>query len=239
MIFHEPIEHLLIDLDGTLLGNRAFSLKIDFITRVVAELKKQMGIRQAMGLLFAVKKQLEIPSLERTNHMRILTEFSKRLNISFEQGQLILKDLITLIFPQLKRHFYPIPGAKEFLDWAKDRYPLTLATNPVWPREIVELRVQWAGIDPSIFKFISHVDQMHACKPEKEYFLELLEKQNLKAERCVLVGDHLKMDLPATRVGIRVFIVGDYKRIGRLNYKEGKALACRGSFDSLRKGLDQ
>jgi FMN phosphatase YigB (HAD superfamily) len=238
MIFADPVEQLLIDLDGTLLGNRALSLRIDFLSRAYSELKKKMGIREATRLLFGLKRQLSVPSLEKTNYMRLISEFSTRLNVSFEQSQLMLRDLITLIFPPLKKHFYPIPGAKEFLYWAKDHYPLVLATNPVWPKEIIELRVEWAGIDPSIFQFVTHVDQMHACKPDKEYYEEILVKRNLSAERCILVGDNLKMDLPAARAGIRVFIVGDYKRIDRLNLKGAKALACRGSFALLRKNLE-
>lgn len=237
MIFADPVEQLLIDLDGTLLGNRALSLRIDFLSRVYSELKKKMGLREATRLLFAMKRQLAAPSLEKTNYMRLISEFSTRLNVSFEQSQLMLRDLITLIFPPLKKHFYPIPGAKEFLYWAKDHYPLVLATNPVWPREIIDLRVEWAGIDPSIFQFVTHVDQMHACKPEKEYYEEILKRRNLAAKNCILVGDHLKMDLPAAKVGIRVYIVGNYKRIERLNIKGGKALACRGTFELLKESL--
>jgi FMN phosphatase YigB (HAD superfamily) len=105
------------------------------------------------------------------------------------------------------------------------------------------MRVKWAGIDPSIFGFITHVRAMHATKPKPEYYQEILDIQGLKAEDCLLIGDNVKMDLPATRVGIRVFIINskpkDAKvKIHSLKYPEARAQAWKGSYMELRTLLE-
>ena len=159
------------------------------------------------------------------------------MNLSLEEGREVLREAVLLIFPNLQNTSIRLKGQK-FLDWAKDHYPLTLATNPVWPSEIVDLRVKWAGIDPKIFGSVTHVRQMHACKPSPEYYQEVLKQQALKAGDCLLIGDNTKMDLPATQVGIRVFIVGKNTKLGPLRFNGAKAPAWRGSYHHLRGLLE-
>lgn len=233
-----PIKHLLVDLDGTLLGNRNFLLSVSFVRQSLHALKKYGGYRKAVAALWSINAVFKKPNREFTNDHRVVELFSKKMDLKPEEGRSLIKDQLSLIFPELKRHFFPVPGSKDFLDWAKNHYPMTLATNPVWPPEIIELRVRWAGIDPTIFQSITHVRRMHACKPAKEYYEEILELEKLKPEDCLLIGDDVKMDLPATQVGIRVFIVGHYKRLTHLKHPKAKALAWRGSYKALRTLLE-
>ncbi len=229
-----PVKHLLVDLDGTLLGNQSLRLSLDFIKQSIQALRPYGGARKAAKALMLIKREFDRPSETATNDSRVVEIFSKQMNLTAEEGRKVLRDGVLLIFPGLKHHFYPIEGAKEFLEWAKDRYPMTLATNPVWPPEIVELRVRWAGIDPGLFESMTHIRKMHACKPAPEYYREILSQQNLKAEDCLLIGDDVKMDLPATQVGIRVFIVGKSAKLAPLRYTGAQAPAWRGTFKELR-----
>lgn len=252
MIPEKPIKHLLVDLDGTLLGNRNLPLSFDFVRQALTTLKQYRGWRKAATTLLEIRRELALANpVKATNDVRVVELFAKRMDLSLDESRKILRESVSIIFPGLKKHFYPIPGSKDFLDWAKDRYPLTLATNPVWPVEIAELRVRWAGIDPSIFTQITHVTRMHACKPHPAYFEEILEQQQLSAEECLLIGDELKMDLPATQVGIRVFIVESPKnasdgkndptitaKIQSLNHPRAKALAWKGTYPALRTLLE-
>lgn len=233
-----PVKHLLVDLDGTLLGNRPLSLGADFLKRTFTELKEYGSVGKIAKALMSIQREFTRPSSELTNDLRVVELFAKQMNLSVEEGRRVLREGALLIFPDLRRHFYPIEGAKEFLDWAKDRYSLTLATNPVWPPEIVELRVQWAGIDPKIFGSMTHIRKMHACKPAARYYKDILEQQNFRAEDCLLIGDNVKMDLPATKVGIRVFIVSKKSRLGGLRHTGAKASAWRGTYPDLRRLLE-
>lgn len=238
MKLEKPVKHLLVDLDGTLLGNRNFPLSVSFVRQSLLALRKYGGWRKSIGALLSVNRAFKTPHRDLTNDLRVVEIFSRKLNLSPEEGRRVLKENLTAIFPELKKHFFPIPGSREFLEWAKDRYPMTLTTNPVWPPEIIELRVRWAGIDPGIFQSITHVRRMHACKPAPEFYEEVLEQEKLKAEDCLLIGDDVRMDLPATRVGIRVFIVGHYKKTMALKPARAKAPSWRGNYKALRQALE-
>lgn len=236
---NRPVKNLLVDLDGTLLGNKNITLSYDFVKQALSKLKVYGGIANGAKLLYSIGKELNKTSKDLTNDLRIVQLASQQLNLSLEDARKVVREGVSTIFPTLERHFFPIQGAKEFLDWAKDHYPLTLATNPVWPPEIIELRVKWAGLDPSIFSEITHVRKMHSYKPSPQYYEEILAQQGLKAEDCLLIGDNMKMDLPATRVGIRVFIVGQFKTVSPIRTTKSRAQAWKGNYKALRQLLTE
>jgi FMN phosphatase YigB (HAD superfamily) len=235
-----PVKHLLVDLDGTLLGNRNLPLSVDFMAQALSAMKRQVGSwRKAANTLLAIRKEFERPHNEITNDNRIVQIFSNSVGVSLDEGRKLLRESVFLIFPKLERYFFPIPGAKDFLNWASEHYTMTLATNPVWPVEIIELRLQWGGIDPKMFKRITDIRSMRACKPAPEYYRQILDLEQLKPEECLLIGNEMKMDLPAVRTGIPVFIVGAFKQVSLLQYPGGEAPAWRGSYSHLRAALER
>lgn len=235
------VNHLLVDLDGTLLGAREIFLKLDFIAQVIHELKGHRGRIRAFRALWAMDhemRELHQGNEGQTNNERAVTAFSEALDLPRAEGEKILYTTMHKLFPTLKRHFFPVPGASDFLNWAKGRFPLYLATNPVWPLELVKLRLEWAGVNPDIFQFITHAENMHACKPHARYYDDLLRHTGLRAEDCLLVGDSLLNDLAATSVGIRTFILSKRTEARKLYYRKARAEAWKGSFKSLRQMLE-
>ena len=234
-----PVKHLLVDLDGTLLGNHSFPLSIQFIRDSLKALRKHHGLHDSVRTLVEIQKELRIPSnVKQTNEQRVLELFAKRMKVTTDLARQMLGDAIRSIFPNLKGHFFPVDGAKDFLVWAQPHYSLILATNPVWSEDIVRMRLEWAGIDPSLFKSITHIKIMHSVKPHLEYYEEILSLNQIRAEDCILIGDDLNMDLPATQVGIRVFIVGKKNRLTLLKPKKAKAPAIKGTYKDLKTILE-
>lgn len=241
------VRHLLIDLDGTLLSHRDLPLAIDFITRVIRAFRPQVSWLHTLRALRALNQELHRPTphglQDLTNDRRAAEILARNLGVTPRDAEQILQRTIPVIFPSLKRHFSPKPDAQEFLAWARGVYGpsgLTLATNPVWPEELVLLRLEWANLDPSTFGAITHAGIMHACKPTEEYYRELLRIPHpLEARECLLIGNDRKMDLPATRIGIPVVLVSDSKALRRLAVPAGSAPAWQGSFPALRRALEQ
>jgi FMN phosphatase YigB (HAD superfamily) len=152
-------------------------------------------------------EELKKPSRTKTNRERLIETFARHLKLPQEEAARELEQSLGEVFPKLKPHFGKITGAAKFLDWAKEHYPIILATNPVWPVELVHLRMNWGGITPGIFRSITTADRMHACKPSQEYYLEILKQESFEASECLMIGNERKMDLPATRVGVAVFLI--------------------------------
>lgn len=237
------VKTLLVDLDGTLLGARDLPLAADFVVRAVRAASEIGGKRKAIRALHAVRKALEgKPASEgekKTNARRAIEAFAQTLELGFDQAENVVVGGVRKIFPKLSHHFFPIDGAKDFLEWAQPHFPLILATNPVWPRDIIEMRLKWAGVDPGIFKRITVAKEMRASKPWVEYYQELLEQESLQAKDCLLVGNDMRNDLAAVQAGIRVFIVGNSRpQIKRINTKCDTP-AFRGGFGALREALEK
>src|SRR4051812_33626814 len=104
-----PVKHLLVDLDGTLLGNRAVPLSVDFVRQTLGIFRRQYGSwKKALSTALAIKKEFGRPSKEHTNDIRVIQAFSNAMNLSFEEGRRVLREMTLLIFPSLQRHFFPI-----------------------------------------------------------------------------------------------------------------------------------
>jgi FMN phosphatase YigB (HAD superfamily) len=236
------VSHLLVDLDGTLVGARDFRLATDFVIKAISAVREFGGTRKGIRALSAVLRALEgkpKPEHEgKTNAAKAVEAFGSVLGMGAEQAQTTLVQSARKIFPTLAPHFFPMPGAKDFIEWAKGHYPLILATNPVWPQDIVEMRIRWAGIDPAVFRRITLAKEMSASKPWLNYYNEVLSQEKLKAEECLLIGNDMKKDLPATQVGIRVYIVdSEAKNLKPLETEKGIS-AYRGTFAHLRGMLE-
>lgn len=231
------IRHLLIDLDGTLLGLRDWPLRIEFIVRAITAFKKHGGFMKSVKVIQAMQNELDHPTSNATNRERVAKVFSQFLEVTPEEADKILNEVAANLFPAVQKHFFPINGASDFLKWAKDRYPMILATNPVWTEDIVKIRMKWADIDPSLFLSITHSGRMHACKPSKNYYLEILNQEKLKDSECILIGNDPKKDLPATEAGIPVFIISNSSELTPLHRPTQKAAAWRGSFENLKQLL--
>jgi FMN phosphatase YigB (HAD superfamily) len=232
--------HLLCDLDGTLIDSGGVMVQIEFIGRTLPLMKRHQGWAAAYQALRAGAETIKKPSRTKTNHVRMIEAFARHFKIGFEEAEIEVRNSLNVVFPKLRSHFGKIPGAAKFLDWAKEHYSLTLATNPVWSIELVHLRMHWGGIDPSCFKSITTADRMHACKPHKEYYQELLSQEKFEAHECLMIGNERKMDLPATAAGVSVFLLrNDAKSLTCIEAPAGKHPgAWRGNYTHLRHLLE-
>jgi FMN phosphatase YigB (HAD superfamily) len=240
------VRHLLIDLDGTLLGARDLALTIDFLSRTIHEFKPHQKWHQALRTLFTLKRELHKPlppeSEPRsiTNDRRAVELFGQALGMAPDMAEQFLKKTLSSVFPGMKKHFYPIQDAVTFLKWADTEFgreALTLATNPVWPEELVRLRMAWGNLDPELFGAITHAGIMHSTKPNPEYYREILELRGVSPEECILIGNDVKMDLPATRVGIKVFIISKEPTPVPVKTPSGTAPAWKSSFPGVQRAL--
>ncbi len=107
---------------------------------------------------------------------------------------------------------------------------LILATNPIFPKTATESRIRWAGLEPSDFEYITTYENSRYCKPNPEYYNEILSNLNLQPEECLMVGNDVTEDMVARTVGMNVFLLTDCL-INR--EREDINQYPRGSFEQL------
>ena len=88
-------------------------------------------------------------------------------------------------------------------------YTTVLATNPLFPPVATQSRVRWAGLEPEDFAFITTYDNSSFCKPNPDYYREILGKLKLKSEECLMVGNDVGEDMIAEALGMQVFLLTD------------------------------
>ena len=88
-------------------------------------------------------------------------------------------------------------------------YRVVLATNPLFPAIATHSRARWAGLNPEDFEYITTYENSWHCKPNPDYYREILGKLDLKPEECVMVGNDVGEDMIAEALGMKVFLLTD------------------------------
>ena len=108
-------------------------------------------------------------------------------------------------------------------------YRLILSTNPLFPAVATNQRVEWAGLSPEDFEYISVYDNSSYCKPHPGYYMEILDKTGLNADECYMVGNDIKEDMSAVELGFTGFLltdhlIGDLERAPKCQHGDYSAL---------------
>lgn len=100
------------------------------------------------------------------------------------------------------------PAAREVVDTVKACGLRTaLATNPIFPAMATERRIAWAGLSPSDFEFVTTYENSRHCKPNLEYYRDIMQALGVCPEECLMVGNDVGEDMIAQTLGCRVFLL--------------------------------
>ena len=103
------------------------------------------------------------------------------------------------------------PLVRETIDRLKaEGYRVAVATNPLFPLKANERRLAWAGLSLSDFEYCTCYENLSVCKPKLEYYRAILEHLGVSAEECVMVGNDVREDMVARKLGMDVFLITDY-----------------------------
>ena len=91
----------------------------------------------------------------------------------------------------------------------KEGYRLALATNPIFPSAATESRIRWAGLDPEIFELYTTYENTSYCKPNPDYYRDIVQKMDCVPDECLMVGNDVEEDMIARTIGMKVFLLKD------------------------------
>lgn len=89
-------------------------------------------------------------------------------------------------------------------------YTLVLATNPLFPMKANHHRVRWAGLSPDDFIYISSIENNNYCKPNLDYYREVLAAINKTPDECMMVGNDVIEDLIVAKLGVKTWLIEDH-----------------------------
>ncbi|MBS3811753.1 MAG: HAD family hydrolase [Halanaerobiales bacterium] len=116
------------------------------------------------------------------------------------------------VFPTLSEYFTIDNFGYQIVEIALDHnYELVIATNPLFPKQAIIDRLRWMNLNPGDFRLITSYENMHYCKPNINYYNEIIKKLNCTSNDCVMVGNDLRDDMVAKKLGIKTFLVEDFE----------------------------
>lgn len=128
------------------------------------------------------------------------------------------------------------PDANQVVKQVKGKgLRVTLATNPLFPRMATESRARWAGLDTEDFEIITTFEDYTHCKPNLDYYRDILANMGVEPEECLMVGNDVDEDMVAENLGMRVFLLTN-----DLINKSGTDINKfpHGDFDALKKFIE-
>ena len=236
-IYPMSITTVLFDLDGTLLPMDQDVFVKDYFGRIADKLAPQG---------YDPKKLVE--TIWRGTGAMVKNDGSKTNEKAFWEvavavyGDRIVKDkhffdeFYEEEFDKIKTVCGYYPAAAEIVHSLKKKgYRVVLATNPIFPARATQWRIQWAGLKPEDFELYTTYENSRYCKPNPDYYRDILKQLNISAEECLMVGNDVQEDMIARELGMQVFLLTDC-----MINKTGTDISQypNGGFDALAQFLE-
>ena len=206
---------ILFDLDGTLLdfssdegfSEAFFGAWINKFQHLVAEEDLRAWSDQMREGVDSNLREGE------TNKDLFVETLGSLVNLPTSEVTRLVESLFKEEFPGMKRFWRRVPAARQTVEWLREHgYDVVIATGMLFPRSVIEMKLDWAAIPTTEFKYLLVTDweNMHTNKPQPEFFQEVLVRIGKEPGECLVVGDSWEHDVvPASAVGIPVFWMAD------------------------------
>ena len=206
-----PITTVLFDLDGTLLPMDQDIFVKEYFGRIAGKLAPQG---------YEPKKLVD--TIWRGTGAMVKNDGSTSNEEAFWKvavavyGDQIMKDkhffdeFYEEEFDKIKAVCGYHPAAAEIVHRLNEKgLRVALATNPIFPARATQWRIQWAGLTPEDFELYTTYENSRYCKPNLDYYRDILSQLNVSAEECLMVGNDVGEDMIAQQLGMKVFLLTD------------------------------
>lgn len=202
------IDTLLFDLDGTLVDQVLPGSTLQFSALVIRRFAGLAPAWRTWRAGGAAVKAMKTHRSARTNHQALVEAFCRHSGVPAGEAEARLLALASEDFQAMAWRFRPIPGAREAVLLGRSLgFRLVLATNPTVPFPMTRHRLAWAKLADIEWAYITRPEEMTRSKPDVAYYHELLGKLGCGPERCLMIGNDFRKDLPAMDAGIRTFLL--------------------------------
>lgn len=233
-----PITTILFDLDGTLLPmdqETFISAYFGLLARKIAPLGYEP--RKLLSVIWEGTKAMIQNDGGCTNEEAFWNHFIGVYGSGALEHKPVFDEFYRVEFQQVQASCGFEPEAARLIAGLKERgYRLVLATNPLFPQEATFSRIRWAGLDRGDFELVTTYENAHFCKPNVQYYQEILTKLGVSGEDCLMIGNDVGDDMIAERLGMKTFLLTDC-----LINKDGADISRwpHGGYDALYAYLNE
>ena len=231
------ITAVLFDLDGTLLPMDQDAFTKSYFSNLAAKAATKGYQPDALiDTVWAGTAAMVKNDGEKTNEAVFWELFAAKYGGDALNDIPFFEEFYRTDFQKAKELCGFAPMAKEIIHSLKARgLRVILATNPLFPAIATESRIRWAGLEPEDFELYTTYENSRHCKPNPEYYKDIMAELNLVPEECVMVGNDVGEDMIAETLGMKVFLLTDCL-INKQN--EDISRYPHGGFNELKVFLD-
>ena len=231
------LKMILFDLDGTLLPMDQEVFTKDYFKRLAAKLLPHgYQADQLVDGIWAGTAAMVKNDGTCTNEEAFWRRFVQIFGEKALADKPIFDEYYRVVFQQVDEVCGCSAEAKATIEELKKRgYRIALATNPIFPAIATESRIRWAGLEPEEFELYTTYENTCYCKPNPDYYRDLLQRLDCQAEECLMIGNDVEEDMIAESIGMKVFLLTDCM----INKKERDiSVFPHGGFKDLLQYLD-
>lgn len=203
------ITTVLFDLDGTLLPMDQDKFVQHYFGALAEKLSRHGYDKEALtAVIWRGMRAMMKNTTDKTNETLFWEAFAETYGDKGREDTPLFEEFYEKDFPKVRASAGFAKEASEIVALTRSLgFKAVLATNPMFPKTATYQRAAWAGLDPDDFEIISTFEDFTRCKPNPEYFTELLGKLNLSPDEVVMVGNDATEDMAASKLGIPVFLL--------------------------------
>ncbi len=209
-VIRDRYKAVLLDLDGTLLDIEMQRFIPLYLQALAPFFTVYAGSKAVIRyVLEATTTMIEDTDPKRTNETVFYAEFCRRLKQPRIKVAPVIERFYREKYPELHRWSRPRPESRQVLETARQAgLVIVLATNPVFPFTAIEQRMAWGELKPSDFNYITTIENMHFCKPNPAYYLEIAARIGFSPAECLMAGNDMREDMiAAAEAGMETFLV--------------------------------
>jgi len=201
---------VLFDLDGTLLPMDMENFGKLYFESLAVYLRDLNSPKELVSAVLASTNEM-VQNIEYTTNEEVfMTDFTNRINGDLEVYKQRFDTFYDTEYLKAKEAVSENQFMKKAVSLLKEKgYKLVIATNPLFPLKAIEHRIRWAGFEPSDFEYISHFEKNHYCKPQIQFYEEVLKDIDKIPDECMMVGNDVQEDLVAGKLGVKTFLIKD------------------------------
>ncbi|TYO98486.1 FMN phosphatase YigB (HAD superfamily) [Geothermobacter ehrlichii] len=203
---------LLFDLDGTLLRVEMHRFIPAYLAGIAARLDGELPPADFQRLARkGIRLLLSAGDGRMTNAERFFGFLSESSGLPVARLARAVEDFCRDGLATLRPLVEAVPTASALLDAAfATGCRVVVATNPVFPKAAIDARLAWAGLDGYPFDLVTDWDRSRYCKPQQDYFHDLLRHFAVAPEQVLMIGNDTGHDMAAGQIGIATFLVDSW-----------------------------
>ncbi len=204
------LQAVLFDLDNTLLLFEESTFFEAYSGQLYRSFADLLAPQQFFEKLMRSTQVMVENNGQLNNDQLFIQHFSQDVPVPADELWQRFEQFYATQFAQFQYLMEPLPEARDVIRKVQARGLKTvIATNPLFPMNVQQLRLRWAGLEKIRFDLITSADNFNVCKPRLDYYLKIAQTIHVAPEQCLMVGNDPFNDMIAAKTGMKTYLTTD------------------------------